>query len=125
VQHLYTTPGVKTVTLTVSAPGGTSGSTSRSFVVATPPPPVAAFTVSPASPTGGSSAVFNASSSTAGTGTTITQYAWDFGDGSSTTTVAPVISHTYPVGAAGYAVTLVVTDSLGRSSSVTVAVTVQ
>jgi len=124
-QHAYTTPGVKTVTLTVSTAQGTSGSTSRSFTVATPPPPVAAFTVSPASPTGGSPAVFNATTSTPGTGTSITQYAWDFGDGGTATTVAPVVSHTYPMGAAGYPVTLVITDSLGRTASVTVAVTVQ
>jgi PKD repeat protein len=123
VQHTFNNTGVQTVTLTVNGPGGTSNSISKSFVVSAPDAPVASFTVTPSSPTAGASAVFSAAGSTVGVGVTITSYVWDFGDGSSATTSTPTTSKTY--GAAGtYAVTLTITDSLGRTATVTQTVTV-
>lgn len=57
----------------------------------------------------------DASSSSAWFGT-ITHYAWTFGDGTSSHSTGPTVSHTY--GKAGkYTITLVVTDSLGTSTS--------
>ncbi len=51
----------------------------------------------------------------------ITQYIWDFGDGTSSSEQNP--SHTYQVGGS-YTVNLTVTDTLGRSSIYSAAVTV-
>jgi PKD repeat protein len=55
-------------------------------------------------------------------GGTITNYAWDFGDGSTGSGVAP--SHAYADGPAQYTVNLVVTDDQGRTASDTAQVTV-
>lgn len=67
-------------------------------------------------------ASFDASGSAAASGATIASYAWQFGDGTTGTGVAP--THTYPR-AGTYAVTLTVTDSRGLSSAVTEDVTVE
>jgi PKD repeat protein len=123
IQHTFATTGVQTVTLTVAGPGGTTNSTSKSFVVSAPAPPVATFTVTPSAPTAGASAIFSAASSTVGVGVTIVQYTWDFGDGTGTTSVAPTVSKTYP-GVGTFPVTLTITDSLGRTATVTQPVTV-
>lgn len=124
IQKNFTTTGVQTVTLTVGGPGGTSNSTSQSFVVNAPAPPVASFTVAPASPTAGANATFSAAASTVGVGATITNYSWVFGDGS-TANGANALSVTHAYAAVGnYTVTLVITDSLGRTATVTQSVTV-
>ena len=73
IQFTFTTTGVQTVTLTVGGPGGTSNSTSRSFVVSAPAPPVATFSVAPSSPTAGAQALFSAAGSTVGVGVTIVE----------------------------------------------------
>ena len=89
-----------TAGLTVQAPAGVTQ------------PPVAAFTDS----VNGRTVSFDASTSTS-TGTTITSYSWDFGDGSTpATTVAP--QHTF-VAAGSHTVTLTVTDSAGTQSAAT------
>jgi PKD repeat protein len=123
VQHAFTSAGVQNVTLTVSAPGGTSSSKTQSFVIGAPAPPRALFVVTPSSPTAGQQAIFNASTSTVGSGATIVQYLWDFGDGTTASTAIPIFAKTY--GAAGtYIMSLTVVDSLGRSASITATVTV-
>ncbi|MGB1031709.1 MAG: PKD domain-containing protein [Flavobacteriales bacterium] len=61
--------------------------------------------------------VFSASNSVHNQGTSFDSYEWDFGDGSTTTTATPVVSHTYS-DAGGYIVSLVVTDDLGCNSTV-------
>ena len=83
--------------------------------------PMAAFTFSPSSPTAGQSVSFNPSGSTDTGGATITSYAWTFGDGATSKGETP--SHAY-ASAGSYAVTLNVTDSNGRTSSVTHTVSV-
>jgi PKD repeat protein len=123
VQHAFAGAGVQTVTLTVTGPGGASNSTSKSFVVAAPAAPIASFTVTPASPVRNSQAVFNATGSTVGTGATIAQYNWDFGDATTATATVPITTKTYTV-AGTYVVTLTVTDSLNRTATVTATVTV-
>ena len=55
-------------------------------------------------------------------GDTITNYAWDFGDGTTGSGAAP--SHTYPDGPAQYTVSLTVTDDEGQTASDTAQVTV-
>jgi PKD repeat protein len=123
VQHIYTSAGVRNVTLTVGAPGGTSNTATRSFTLGAPTAPVAAFTVTPANPVATQQAIFNASTSTVGSGATIAQYVWDFGDSTTTTTTVPITPKTYAA-AGTYIATLTVTDSLGRTATVTQTVTV-
>jgi PKD repeat protein len=125
IQKSFTTTGVQTVTLTVGGPGGTSNSTSQSFVVQAPAPPVASFTVAPSSPTSGVPAIFSAAASTVGVGATITNYQWNFNDGTAIVSNANsmTVSHTFAAPAT-YTVTLTITDSLGRTATVTQTVTV-
>ena len=79
-------------------------------------PPVAGFTSSCLNAT----CFFDASSSTA-PGSTITSYAWDFGDSSTGSGVTP--QHAY-AGPGTYQVTLTVTNARGDTNSVTQPVTV-
>jgi PKD repeat protein len=59
---------------------------------------------------------FDASTSTDPNKSPITKYSWNFGDGTSTVTATPSVSHAF--GAAGtYTVTLAVTDALGLTSA--------
>lgn len=60
-------------------------------------------------------ASFNASGSIAQAGTSIPQYAWRFGDGSSLVTTSATAFHAYRPGS--YHVVLTVTDSNGTSAS--------
>lgn len=83
----------------------------------------ASFTASPTNPTTAIAVQFNGVASTAPGGATITSWAWNFGDGTVTTTTGPTTAHTF--GVAGiYVVRLTVTDSTGRTGTVTVNVTV-
>ena len=77
--------------------------------------PVAAFTYSAS----GRRVRFSASGSS-DTGATITRYSWSFGDGSSGTGVGP--THTYR-NTASYTVKLTVTDSAGKTASVSKTIT--
>jgi PKD repeat protein len=129
VSHSYSRTGTFTVWLTVVDPRGGVGSTSRSVTVTGPAPPVANFTVSPASPKANQPVVFNASATTVGLGATITSYEWDFGDGSTETTTVPGVTHTYAVTLAtgtsrSFLVVLKVTDSFGQTSTAVQTVTV-
>ena len=91
---------------------GTSTPTGPEDVAVTPDQaPVAGLTS--VSGTAGSPVNFDASASTVTYGT-ITNYAWDFGDGSSANTPGPTVSHTFGA-ATTYAVTVVETDSGGTS----------
>jgi PKD repeat protein len=111
VDHTYSAPGTYNVTLTVTDSAGFSSSTTQA-VTATAPhqAPVAAFTPTPT----GLTAAFDASASTASGAATITDYAWNFGDGQVSSVPAP--THTYAA-AGTYTVTLTVTDSLGATSA--------
>jgi PKD domain len=63
----------------------------------------------------GFTGMFNASASLPAEGTSITQYAWSFGDGSSAVTTSPQTFHGYHAGT--YHVVLTVTDADGTSAS--------
>jgi plastocyanin len=73
-------------------------------------PPVAMFTFSPSNPTTGQSVTFDASSSTAPSGDTITKYHWNFGDGTAADTATATTTHTY-ASAGTFRAVLTVTDS--------------
>ncbi len=77
-------------------------------------PPVAKFTYSPENPTPNQNVTFNASSSYDPYGT-ITNYQWDFGDGSTASGVT--VQHSYS-SAGTYTVTLTVTDNNGLQASI-------
>jgi PKD repeat protein len=110
VTHRYARGGTFTVTLRVTTDTGLSATSSRPITVsASLPAGSANFTFSPTDPVVGDGVFFNASSSTSG-GT----FTWDFGDGSSGSSVTPV--HAYSL-ARTYTVTLTVVNALGQSAT--------
>jgi hypothetical protein len=82
--------------------------------------PRAAFTASTTSPKQNETVTFDASKSAdpeGAYGGGITTYYWDFGDGQTTQTTTPTVTHAYPdVGS--YHVRLAVADTLGAASNV-------
>ena len=109
VVHAYGTAKTYTVTLVVQDIAGHSVTVKHSVTV------VAAltvgFTIAPSSPSAGQTVYFNA---TAGGGVSPYTYSWTFGDGGSAT--GPSVIHAY-AGAGTYTVTVIATDSLGRTAS--------
>ena len=81
------------------------------------PYPLASFTATPVVIHNrcGFIGMFNASASLPAEGTSIAQYAWSFGDGSSAVTASPQAFHGYHAGT--YHVVLTVTDADGTSAS--------
>ncbi|XBB65729.1 PKD domain-containing protein [Nocardioides sp. WV_118_6] len=113
------THGAVAGTATTLAPSGSGWASRAFFLYQGPPiappvndPPTAAFTVSCT----GLDCTYDATGSS--DDGTITSYAWTFGDGQSTTTAGPTVTHTY---AAGGAVTvgLTVTDDGGKTGTTT------
>src|SRR6185503_9778981 len=110
--HTYDRNGIYVVTVTGTDDLGQSASASASVTVGGGA--TASFTFSPTNPQPGDTVFFNGTPSTAAGGATITQYAWDFGDGTTETKNEPTTSHPYGV-ARTYVVRLTVTDSAGRT----------
>ena len=84
--------------------------------------PIARFTFTPADPAAFTNVRFDGSTSTPGLGAVITDYLWEFGDGTTATGVTP--THQFDVGV--YLVRLTVTDNRGltnQSAAQTVTVT--
>ncbi len=75
--------------------------------------PVAELSVTPGAV--GSATSFDASASTVRVGT-IASYSWNFGDGSSETTIVPTATHTY-IAAGTYLASVTETDSAGTSTT--------
>lgn len=119
--HSFSSPGTYAVTLTATDAVGASVCTSLPLTVGQGQAPTAAFVVSPANPLPNQQVFFNAASSKAANGRTITGYQWDFGDGASGSGVQA--SHTYTV-TGGYTVMLTVTDDAGNVGTVTQTVTI-
>ncbi len=82
----------------------------RAIAIAPDQGPAASFTVTNAR---GTAATFDASESKVAVGT-IDSYAWDFGDGETTTSDTPTITHVYAE-AGTYHATVTETDSAGTS----------
>jgi PKD repeat protein len=111
-------------TFTVGAPCDTSSTSpgNRLSVTATVQTPAASFTPSTSSPTEGTAVNFNASSSTSAG--TITDYSWNFGDGTTLDSGATATaSHTYTATGA-HTVTLTITDSNSDTATSSTGVTV-
>jgi PKD repeat protein len=111
INHTFTTSGTFNVTLTVTNDRGLSASTSQAIGVSSTDPFTGDWVFSPSIPVVGSPVLFNAGQIQTSVGHQVTQFSWDFGDGSTGTGI--VASHTYAV-AAGYQVVLSVTDDVGR-----------
>lgn len=123
ITHTYNAGGNFVATLTVTSDRNISASTSQTVTVALPSAPKAAFVFSPGAPAPGQSVSFDGATSTAATGHNITQYSWNFGDGSAQAS-GVTVSHTFSV-AGVYNVVLVVTDDTGQTSATTTGVTVK
>jgi PKD repeat protein len=109
--HTFTAAGSYDVALAVTGPYGTDTETKAAYVVISDNPPVANFTADPVSGPFPLTVNFTDSSTTpAGS---ITAWAWDFGDGGTSTEQNP--SHTYDA-AGTYTVTLTVTGTEGSDS---------
>jgi PKD repeat protein len=114
--YAYAAAGTYTITLTVTNAQGATATSSQQVTAVAPSGPVAAFTSSCT----GLSCSFDGSSSSS-PGSSITGYAWDFGDGDTATTVKP--TETFPA-AGTYTVSLTVTNALNQTGSITKQVTV-
>ena len=118
--HDYQAAGSFTVTLVVTDDAGRVATATGSATITTDAP-TADFTSSQVPPLATHTISFNSSGSSAIAGRTITGFRWDFGDGTTSTAATP--THAFPA-AGTFNVTLTVTDSAGKTGSVTKSVTV-
>lgn len=118
----FSTPGNYFVRLTVADSVGRTQSTTRTVAIGQSGAPTAAFVFSPTDPLINQPINFNASASTAAAGRQIVSYRWDFGDGTIRTSDV-IESHAYGL-PRSYTVTLVVTDDIGRTGTISSTVTV-
>ena len=113
--HRYTTPGIYTVALTVSGPGGNNTRTKINHITVDHPAPVAAFTASAISGTIPFTTTF-----TDGSTGPVASWNWDFGDGNTSNDQSPTYAYTTP---GTYTVTLTV-NGLGGTDTETTHITV-
>jgi PKD repeat protein len=125
VSHAYAAAGTFTVQLTVTDEVGQSAtSAGTTITIGNPPGPTARFTFSPTSPAIGDSVVFVAATSSTAQGSTITDYFWNFGDGTPVSqTSSPIISHQY-ANTGTFTVNLQIRDNAGRTSTASSTVSV-
>ncbi|MBL7924791.1 MAG: PKD domain-containing protein [Bacteroidia bacterium] len=115
--HVYSSPGIYTVLLTVATPGGCSATRHR--VIQVYPEPALSFTSTPTNICqGGSVTLNNTSTSTNGA---INTWQWSFGNGNTSTQMNPTVTYTT---AGTYTVTLIGTTSHGCTDTLTQVVTV-
>jgi PKD repeat protein len=125
--HRYEAAGVYTVQLTVEDDAGSiTNSAPTQLTVGQPagPVPTAALTCTGGNAGRSQAVSCNASGSRPGSGSNVSSYTFNWGDGSPEEThTNPVQSHLYPH-AGSYTVTVTVRDSLGRTATAQQSVTV-
>ncbi len=115
IPYTYSARGSYTVSLSYECSGTPVPDSTATVNVDTPP--TAAFTPSASVFVPGTTVSFDAGASSASTGGTISDYAWNFGDGSPVLhTTTPAASHTFST-VGTYTVTLTITDDLGATSA--------
>lgn len=115
VSKAYDTEGTYTVTLKVTDDAGAFQTASQTVVV-TNPQPKPDFTILPASPAVSQQVIVNASSTTGPS--PIVSYAWSFGLNSNPTTGSGISSGTTYSASGTKVITLTVTDSAGRTATI-------
>lgn len=120
VMHSYSSSGTFLVQHSITDDQGLSGNCTPVSVTVgeTTAPPTCSFTFN--TPTASFITSFDASASTDNDegGASIVSYQWDFGDGQSTTTSNPNVSHDYSSAGAGtYSASVTVVDDEGETSS--------
>lgn len=111
----YSTPGTYTVTLTVTNPAGTDTTSLVITVEPAPQPPVASFSVAPASGTAPHTVTMSFDPAAVGT---VTSFSWDFnGDGIPDNTTDNPVTFTYDT-PGEYTIILTLTNDAGTSTAV-------
>src|ERR1017187_5823439 len=110
--HTYQVGGTFTVPLVVSGPAGSGTNTQVNLITTSLLPPVANFSASPTNDVAPLDVEFDGLSSTG----SITNYFWDFGDGTTTSGQGGFLDHPYP-GAGTFTVTLVVRGPAGSATN--------
>ena len=126
VTHRYSAPGAYSVTLTVTDDAGTADVETKTLQVGpvVGAQPDANMDCTSGNATTGRPVQCNASGSLPGSGATIVSYTFNWGDGSGDfVETNPVQSHLYRQ-AGTFTVTMTVRDSLGRTDTIQVSVTV-
>ena len=122
VGHSYTNRGNYNVTLTVTNALGQTDTGTETVRIDDPPTAVFSPSTTVAQP--GSTVGFDGTASDAGAGGTITDYSWNFGDGTTLDTgTTPTAGHVYAAPGV-YTVKLTTTDDLGVAGKVSEEVTV-
>ncbi|MGV8130300.1 MAG: PKD domain-containing protein, partial [Methanolinea sp.] len=108
--HTYISPGIYSVTLTVTNACGSDTLTRHDYIIATNQPPVASFTANKTMGNPPLSVQFTDTSS----GEDIASWAWNFGDGGTSTEPNPMYTYQNP---GLYSVTLTVGNDGGTNST--------
>ena len=112
IQHTYANYGPVLVSLTVRDDLNQSSTAYKPITVSSGL--TATLTWSPASPSVGQTVIFTASNAVSSVGSTITNYLFDFGDGTNQSSLYPTAKHEYEKSDA-FVVKLTVTDDKGRT----------
>jgi PKD repeat protein len=119
--HRFENRGTHVVTVTVTDDVNQTASFTTTVNVGSGV--TASFTFSPTDPQPGDNVQFNGSQSSSSGGATITEWTWDFGDGTTETRSEATTTHSFGAERT-YIVRLTVRDSAGRTGSSTQEVTV-
>lgn len=93
VQHTYVAPGTYTVTATATEATGFTEQVATSVTILPAQPPGVVITPSTTSPT--VNQIITITATVSGATSTILEYQWDFGDGTTATTTGPQITKSY------------------------------
>lgn len=121
--HRFRGAGTFTVTLTVADDLGATGQLSKTVTVTTLGGVTAGLSASTTAPKVNQRVVFDATTSVPSAGGTIVSYRFIYGDGAEETSDGGIQSHTY-TSTGSFTVTVVVTDSNGKTASKSLTLTV-